>query len=66
MSLIIAMILSAAVMKAYERGKARTQARWEEARRRAEERGAQRERERQERAAAWAAWFDKGVSTGPR
>lgn len=65
-SLIIAMVLSAAVMRAYEQGKANTKARWDEARRRAEERGAQRERERQERAAAWSAWFDKGVSSGVR
>lgn len=66
MLLIIAMVVSAAVMKAYEQGKVRTHGRWEEARRRAEERGAQREREQQARAAAWSAWFDKGVSTGPR
>lgn len=66
MFLVIAMILSAAAVKAYEQGKVRTRTRWEEARFRAEERGARREHERQERAAAWSAWFDKGVSSGPR
>lgn len=66
MLLVIAMVLSAALVKAYEQGKVRTKTRWDEARRRAEERGAQRERERQERAAAWSAWFDRGVSSGPR
>lgn len=66
MLLVIAMVMSAALVKAYEQGKAQAKTRWDEARRRAEERGAQREREQQERAAAWSAWFDRGVSSGPR
>ncbi|MCA1191641.1 hypothetical protein [Saccharopolyspora sp. 6V] len=59
-------MLTVIAATAYEHGKVRSQARWDEAKRRAAERSAKRERESQERAAAWSAWFNKGISKGPR
>jgi hypothetical protein len=66
MLVIIAMVLAAAITRAYDRGKHRSQAVYDEYSQRARERAAAREKARQDAAEAWEQRLNAAHAAGPR
>ena len=63
--LILSMVLSAAIVNAADKTKKRSQAAWDDMKRRAEERGAAREKARQQASQAWEQRLHTARTKGP-